>query len=356
MKLRSALLAVPVVLLAIFPGRLAGSDTAPTPIAVERLAWGSLALYSENDKYFAGTDRRYTNGLKISGLTANLRSFESPHLPGPVRWLAQRLSRFVQRDEVPKVGLSLGQNIYTPENTETTAPQPGDRPYAAWLYTGVSFHNYRPSINAYGDRRIPRLDILEINLCVVGPWALGRQIQNGFHDLIGVEHAEGWDNQLKNEPGLNLIFERKWRFRTGDLESDWALEVIPHVGFCLGNVNTQANAGLEVRAGFRLPLDFGTSLIRPTGDSNPLYRSSFNAFVFVAGDGRAVARDITLDGNTFRDGPSMSRENWVADTAYGFGFGGQRWQVVYTQAYRTKEFERQQDGQEFGSLSMSVFF
>jgi lipid A 3-O-deacylase len=270
MKLRFALLAFPVVVMATLPGRLAGADAAPSAVAIERLAWGSLSLYSENDKYFAGTDRRYTNGLKISGLTANLRSFESPHLPGPVRWLAQRLSRFVQRDEVPKVGLSLGQNIYTPENTETTAPQPGDRPYAAWLYTGVSFHNYRPSINAYGDRRIPRLDILEINLGVVGPWALGRQIQNGFHDLIGVEHAEGWDNQLKNEPGLNLIFERKWRFRTGDLESDWALEVIPHVGFCLGNVNTQANAGLEVRAGFRLPVDFGTSLIRPTGDSNPL--------------------------------------------------------------------------------------
>ncbi|MBL9208687.1 MAG: lipid A deacylase LpxR family protein [Opitutaceae bacterium] len=332
------------------------ADASSIPLSIERLSWGSLTLYSENDKYFAGTDRRYTNGLKISGLTANLRSFESQQLPTPVRLLAKSLSRFVKRDEVPKIGLSLGQNIYTPEDTETTLPQPLDRPYAAWLYVGVSFHNYRPSINEYGDRRIPRLDILEINLGMVGPWALGRQIQNGFHDLIGVAHAKGWDNQLKNEPGLNIIFERKWRLRTGDLESDWAIEAIPRVGFCLGNVNTLANAGLEIRGGFRLPLDFGTSLIRPTGDSNPLFRSGFNAFVFVAGDARAIARDITLDGNTFRDSPSISREPFVTDTAYGLGFGGRRWQVVYTQAYRTKEFKIQKDGQDFGSLSMSLFF
>jgi len=335
---------------------LQGRAAPEEPISVERLAWGSFTLYSENDKYFAGTDRRYTNGLKISGLTTNLRSFDTPRSPPAVRWLARRLGRFVERDEIPKLGLSLGQNIYTPENTQITTPQPFDRPYAAWLYTGVSFHNYRLPINAHGDRRIPRLDILELNFGVVGPWALGREIQNGFHDLIGVEHADGWDNQIKNEPGLNIIFERKWRFRTGDLESAWAVEAIPHVGISLGNVFTQANAGVEVRAGYRLPVDFGTSLIRPTGDSNPIYRHRFNVFVFAAASGRAVARDITLDGNTFRDSPSIDRNPWVADTAYGFGVGGRRWQVVYTQAARSEEFKGQDDSQDFGSLSLSVYF
>jgi lipid A 3-O-deacylase len=350
LSLRLAGLLLPATLVAHAAGDL------PAPVEPARIAWGSATLYSENDKYFAGTDRRYTNGLKFSALTANLRTFTQPNLPPYVRWLAQRLSRFVSRDEIPKLGLAFGQNLYTPENTSLTTPQPFDRPYAAWLYGAVAFHHYRPPLNAYGDRQIPRLDILELNLGVVGPWALGRQVQNGFHDLIEVDHALGWHHQIGNEPGLNVVFERKWRLRTGDLDAAWAVEAIPRVGFSLGNVFTHANVGLEFRGGYRLPLDFGTRLIRPTGDSNTVYRFPFNLFVYAGVDGRAVARDITLDGNTFRDSPSIPRRKLVADTAYGVGFGGVRWQVVYTQAYRTKEFEAQRDGQEFGSLSLSVYY
>ena len=38
----------------------------PDALSPTRLRFGSVSLYSENDKYFAGTDEHYTNGFKFS--------------------------------------------------------------------------------------------------------------------------------------------------------------------------------------------------------------------------------------------------------------------------------------------------
>lgn len=155
---------------------------------------------------------------------------------------------------------------------------------------------------------------------------------------------------------MNLIYERKWRYSTGEARTGWGVDFIPRLGLVLGNVSTYANAGFEVRAGSRMPDNFGVNLIRPSSDSNARRRPSFDAFVFFLADGRGVARDITLDGNTFRDSPSVDRKIFVYDYAGGFSFGTRHWQVTYTQARRSKEFDLQDDPQDFGSLSLSHFY
>jgi len=252
--------------------------------------------------------------------------------------------------------LSFGQNIYTPEDTQTTAYQPDDRPYAAWLYGGVALHVLRP--DGFGGRA-PRLDVFELDIGVVGPSARGEQVQNGFHDIIGVPQAQGWDNQIHDEPGVNLVYERRYRFSTAaaDERKGWAADFIPHGGFSLGNVFTYANAGAEIRGGWGLPADFGSSLIRPTGDSNPDgVRAPFGVFLFGAFDARAVARDITLDGNTFEDSPSIDKEPFVADLYAGVGISTPYCQIRYAQAWRTEEFEGQDGGHTFGSLSVTFLF
>lgn len=335
---------------------------APTPDrsvapALERkpLRVGSFTIYSENDKYFAGTDQAYTNGFKFSWLSTDLSSFTDPSVPAPVRGLSRALGRLVPENHPYKLGFSLGQNIYTPVDTATTAYQPGDRPYAAWLYAGIAFHVHYPE--ALGGRA-SRLDVFEINAGMVGPSALGREVQNGFHDIINVDHAEGWENQIGDEFGLNLIYERKYRFSTREARTGWGADFIPHAGFSLGNVFTYANAGAELRAGWRLPADFGSNLIRPSGDSNSgnAPRARFGIFLFGAVDGRAVARDITLDGNTFKDSPDIDKEPFVADLYAGIGINTTHFQLRYAQAYRTREFKGQDDSQVFGSISLTLLF
>jgi len=342
---------------------VAGSDAAvsadspaPDP-AGDRLHFGSISVYSENDKYFAGTDQHYTNGFKLSFLTTDLRSFTGASVPAPVRTMARAFGRLTEPDAAYKLNLSIGQNIYTPENIHSPVFQPNDRPYAAWLYAGAAYQNYRPEHVSRGGLWVPpRLDVFEITVGTVGPAAIGRKIQNGFHDIIGVDHAEGWSNQIHNEPGLNLVFERKYRLSTPSARDGFGADFIPHVGFSAGNIFTYADLGCEVRTGWKLPADFGTNLIRPSGDSNSAVRPHWSAFIFGAVDGRAVARDITLDGNSFRDSPHITKDPFVADWQVGLALGTRHFQITYSQAVRTHEFKGQRKASVFGSISGTFFY
>ncbi len=336
-----------VLLLALLATAAAPLPAADSLPATSPLKFGSLTVITENDKYLAGSDRYYTNGFKLSALSAPLDNFTDVSVPAPVRWVATHLSALVPPGHDAKLGLSLGQNIYTPADIHTPTPNPADRPYSAGLYVGAAFQSY--------DLARGVLDTMDLRLGVVGPAAFGEQIQNGFHDLIHVQHALGWSHQIHNELGLVLTFARKWRRATAGARTGLGADVIPHAAISLGNVVTAAGTGIAVRAGWRLPADFGTDLIYPSGDSNS-DRPGLSAFLFAAADGRAVARDITLDGNSFRSSPSVPKKTFVADLVMGFAVGGKSWQLSYSQAVRTKEFRSQASDDIFGSVSLTFYY
>jgi len=334
--------------------RAAPADPAPTPA---RLRFGSVSVYSENDKYFAGTDQHYTNGFKLSFLSTEIGSFTTDPVPKAVQEIARAINALVPAGHDCKLGLAIGQNLYTPTDISTTAAQPADRPYAAWLYGSAAFQVYQPPPDpASGAFRPAVLDTLEVSVGMVGPGALGRQVQNNVHSVLGIAHANGWKTQIHNEPGLLIGLERKWRFATPSAREGWGADAIPHLGVNVGNIFTYANAGGEVRAGWHLPADFGANLIRPSSDSNTTRRPDWSLFAFAAFDGRAVARDVTLDGNSFRSSPSIPKEAFVGDVLGGVAFGTRHWQVNYAQALRTKEFKGQTKASVFGSLSATFFY
>jgi len=322
-----------------------------------RLRFGSVSFYTENDKYFAGTDRNYTNGFKLSFLTTDLQSLTDDPVPPALQQLARAFGRLVPPGRDYKLGLALGQNLYTPADTAATAYLPHDRPYAAWLYASAAFQVYQaPRVFASGWRAIGRLDTLEFSAGLIGPGALGRQAQNSFHALIGAAHANGWPNQIHNEPGLEVAYERKYRVATPHARDGWGADLIPHAGVTLGNIFAFANAGAEVRAGYRLPADFGTNLIRPSGDSNSQRRPDWSCFAFAAVDGRAVARDATLQGNSFRASAGIGHEPLVGDLLGGFAVGTRHWQFTYSEAARSREFDGQPQRSVFGSISATFYY
>ncbi len=342
---------------------LAGHAIAAEPAAadVEHPArWRDLfrtsafGVVTENDKYFAGTDRHYTNGLKLSFL-GETRVNESPRLVQKIAEYVPTLNNETARKQTYKVGVSLGHNTYTPGDTDTMAPIPGDRPYAGWLYGALTFQAQSD------DARLLR--VVEISLGMVGPSALGRQMQNNFHHLINVERANGWTNQLHDEPGLILSWER--RYRVGKiqlpgpgLESD----LIARVGTSVGNIRTNLAAGFAVLVGWRLPPVFGADLIRPAG-GGLVSAHRFSAYLFGSGETRAVARDIFLDGNTWRDSLSVDKRPVVADLNRGVALRTplarprlKGLQLTYTQNYRTKEFYGQLQRDVFGSVGITFLF
>ncbi len=317
-------------------------------------AGGTVGVYVEND-LFAGTDRYYTSGVKFSWSSHDLAELSDTPYASPFLPLFDILPYINETGYQKNLVLALGQSIFTPDNTETTSLITDDRPYAGWLYLGVGV------VWKNADVR----NSLVFDLGVVGPWSYAQESQRVIHDLRGLDHPNGWDNQLHNEFGATVVYERMWRWPKHDRRSGFDWEFLPHAGAALGNVQTFANLGGELRAGLNLPDDFGTASIATSAStSTPVDgrmgadRSRFDLglYAFARVDGRAVARNIFLDGNTFGDGPSVGHNLFVADLSVGVAINWKNTKLAYALVYRTREFDEQQDAQVFGTVSINLTF
>ena len=335
-----------------------GDARAADPIAPMANAWtaGSLTFITENDKWaFRGEDRHYTNGLRMSWVSDVIH----PTQPSPWHWahaLAAVIPTFDPAGEL-RVGLALGQSVYTPGDDLRRDRILDDRPYAGWLYGGFALINER--------RRQPEgvdtLDTFEVNLGIVGPGAGGRVVQNRWHNLLAVDEARGWSNQLSNEPGFVLFYERKWRDPTNlqtRLIDDLAIDVIPHAAVSLGNIATYVAGGATLRFGRNLDVDFGPPRIRPalSGSGHVRAEDELGWYFFAGSEARAVAYDIFLDGPLLRSSQSVDRKPLVVDLQAGAALTWRSMRVAYTYVVRSREFDGQKSPDRFGAFSLTFGF
>lgn len=345
---------MPRLKLAILLSLVGLSAFAARPVgdSVDR---GTLSIYFEND-LFAGTDRYYTNGAKIGWTSADLEKYSDTPYANPLLPLIDRIPFVNDPNYQKNLAFSLGQNIYTPDDTEAFELVEGDRPYAGWLYLGLGL------VWKNADVR----NSLVLNVGVVGSWSGAEETQRLVHEARGLAVPNGWDNQLHNELGVLAVYERSWRWPKHERRTGFDCEFLPHAGAALGNVYIYANLGGEFRAGLNLPDDFGTATIGPAATtSTPVEgaqratraeRFDFGIYLFARVDGRAVAHNIFLDGNTFGESPSADRKILVADLSVGASLNYHNTKVTYALVYRSEEFEAQKEGQLFGSITLNFPF
>ncbi|MDX5360078.1 MAG: lipid A deacylase LpxR family protein [Alphaproteobacteria bacterium] len=301
---------------------------------------GTLSFVLENDLFY-NADRHYTNGVRASWLSPRRES-------SSLAVRAARLFPLFPETGAVRTEYALGQNMYTPGDITLANPPADDRPYAGWTYASVGL------IAETGSR----LDQLAFSLGVVGPASLAAETQRIVHEMTGADDPRGWKTQLRNEPALVLTYQRSWRGYASETFHGLGIDVTPHAGGALGNVFTYVNAGLTVRFGERLPLDYGPPRIQPSLPGSGFFvpADGFSWYLFAGVEGRAVARNIFLDGNTFRDSRSVDKRVLVGDLQYGLAvmWGGVR--LAYTHVMRTKEFEGQDEPSDFGAFSVSLSF
>lgn len=314
-----------------------------------------VTLQVENDLFspWSNDDSHYTNGLRLSLVTP----LEDDCLglgrqaQGVAAWFApEGTTRTTER-----ISYSIGQSMFTPEDTDTRELVVDDRPYAGWLYVGLAYQaNYERANGSTVQ------DTLALELGIVGPWALGEEVQNGYHDLLGIEKVNGWDNQLKNEPGLNVTLDRKWRTAqaTPFPGTSLSVDAIPFVHANLGNVLTAAGVGTTLRIGQGLRHDFGPPRIRPGQPGSEAFTNDggFAWYLFAGAEGQLVLHNIFLDGNTFRDSHDVDRNLVVGDFQAGFAVIYESWRFTYTHVLRTHEFDEQDEVDQFGALTASFRF
>ncbi|MBN1473570.1 MAG: lipid A deacylase LpxR family protein [Syntrophaceae bacterium] len=318
----------------------------------------TLTVYLENDLFgFKNKDRYYTHGTKISWVSRDLTNYRDA-LPAP-RWIhrmIERLPYLNDPENLRTVSISLGQNIYTPQDKEREDLIRDDRPYAGFTYLGLGLHS----------RNKRYMDTFELNLGIVGRHSYAEDCQKVIHEWIGSVDPNGWKNQLHDEPILNFYLERKWKILQNRNKEGFGFDLIPHIGAGIGNSYTGANLGGQLRFGWNIPNDFGTYLIRPGSDSSaplddndPRFFIPFHRFgihCFLGADGKAIARNILLDGNTFRDSHSVDKKPFVADFIGGIGIIVHQVKITYSYVYRTKEFDEQKEEHIFGAASVSFTF
>jgi len=293
-------------------------------IAAASPTWGQAAeprrvrLTWEND-LFAGTDAHYTNGLAV---TASGPLGSDP-LPAP--FAATR------RDwEV-----TLGQEIYTPEDTSRRTLVRDDRPYAGLAYVRLALLR-RSALRSAEDR-------ISLTLGIVGPASGASATQEFAHDLTGSNPAEGWAHQLRDEPVFMVEYASSFRFaRASPLGLD--VDLTADLGAALGNLSTHAEAGASLRLGFKVPDAYAEAAPVP-----------LRCYLTASARARAVAYDLLLDGNLLRSGGHrVSKRALVAEVSAGLTVAlSDRVSFSYVHTYRTPQFHGQRLGDHFGSLSLA---
>jgi len=320
----------------------AAEATAKPPLD---LRGSEIQIFIENDS-IGGTDRYYTNGLKIGG------GIPADKVSKLFTLAPNTLLDAITDGASNHFGLFIGQNLYTPRNITIATPQPNDRPWAAWAYIGAVAQSVKED----------RLHTVEVDLGFVGSPALGRQVQTFWHEYV-VDAAEpkGWGNQIRAEPGILLTYVHKRRY--GDSNG---IQFVPHAGLSIGTIMTLARAGGIVRFGQNMT-GFGPDGIEPGGamlkntrrQHDEGRRQSWEWFAFAGVDGRLVAHNIFLDGSLFRDGPGIARNDKVYDITAGLSARIDKVRLSVTRIKRSEEFQTPLGGsgkQRFYSINLGIEF
>jgi lipid A 3-O-deacylase len=299
-----------------------------------------------------GRDRHYTNGFKLA--------LTSSQLADDSIWNAPvRLLRSIYVFNRPSAGTDnrlewtpAAQDIFTPQDHTHKIVTPNDRPFAGWLYAGFDW------IQNDNDQEFTSF---EVQAGIVGPWAIGRQVENTFHDIANIGRVHGWRAQLGNEFGAVGFWDRKWRFNH-DLGNGYSWEMIPGVELAAGNIFTYAGVNALLRWGRGLKSNWGPDMIRP-GYAGTSYFSAERGGVqcgfdvYLGTQGRLVAQNIFLDGNTFQNSRSVDKEIAVGDALAGAEvFYKDYFRAGFTFLLRSNEFTKQRGPDTFGGFNISLAF
>ncbi len=304
-----------------------------------------FTLYWDNDgtlpRIGRDTDRFYTNGVGIE-LSFDLRLTD------------ELAARFAPADEWTNprfgAGLAIKQLIFTSSDITDPNPPIDDHPYSGYLYFAFSFQR------ADMDKR----DHFELDLGVVGERSQAEMVQKFIHNAFpNQDDPQGWATQTANELAINFTYERTWKTHRAEI-SGVELEMLPALGFDVGNISTRAKGQVTLRLGHNLPDDFGPASLLGMKDhtvsANDWGEGNFSFYIYASMGMDVVVRDLFLDGNTFATSRSVNSEPFVAQASVGIITRYKGLSLGWSQSYQTENFESQPSGQAWGSIVLGYSY
>jgi lipid A 3-O-deacylase len=275
----------------------------------------------DND-FFTGSDYYYTQGIAFKYANPRLRSF----------FLAKCL--FSLGHSIDHYGLSFHQFCYTPTSIASDNILYGDRPFASCL----SFTSFMNAIDTGRNLSFQT----SLTLGIIGPAALGKEIQSNIHRWVNDPIPKGWQYQVKNDVIINYAMELEKPVLSSPL---WRVGVMG--GAKLGTLNDALNMGVNLLAGhFNDPCRLSA------------LQKKFQYYLFAQAQGNLIGYDATLQGGIFNRDNSyvisardLSHLTLRVDAGITFGIKGINFS--YHQSFLTKEFASGLD-HRWGGLSMLI--
>ena len=268
-------------------------------------SWMSVTL--DND-VFVNEDSGYTNGLYVTHYDVN-ESGRSPNWPD--FWVKPLMWSMPDGEVQSSANVySFGQTLNTAEDLTLHNPPEGSFPYSALLSMNNTYITTRED---YADR-------VSTTIGIVGPLAMGKETQKGFHKIIGAQDPKGWDTQLHNELVFELSRSRVWRSWVSDNDT---MDVLTGGNLSVGTLRSEANTGIMYRYGRNLKKSYPTILLTDNRMSNPTAVDS-GWFVYAGLQAGYTFNQIFTDGNTFRDSRSIDYDhtNTLFSTGFSYAWEG----------------------------------
>lgn len=283
-----------------------------------------LRFNYEND-FFTGTDYYYTQGITI----------ELVH-PGLKKNPFNKLLLF-QRNDKSKYGISFNIFGYTPTSIEKDEILYNDRPFQANMVVKSLVLN----IDSIKKQRIAS----SISAGVIGPLALGKEIQTFIHKQTGDAIPRGWQHQIKNDVILNyqLNYEKAIAKYRNNLLINGIAEAKA------GTLHNKISGGVNFMAGkFIDPYSF-----------SPV-KKKVNFYLYGQGTVTLVGYDAAMQGGLFNRKSVYTLaaneiERFVFRTDIGMMLNIKKVYLSYSQSHLTKEFKKGLT-HSWGGLSLSIAF
>ncbi len=147
-------------------------------------------FHYDND-YFIGTDEYYTQGITLEYVHPSIKKFPLAKL----LWKPYKTA--------PQYGLTFNLLGYTPTSILSDSILYGDRPFNA----NISLKTFSIQVDEEHQQQITTA----FSIGVMGPAALGYQIQDNIHRWLKNDLPHGWQHQTKNDIIINyqLDYEKQ---------------------------------------------------------------------------------------------------------------------------------------------------
>ena len=299
----------------------------------------------ENDVFY-DEDGGYSNGIIFNWGYDDVATLDNTSLPRWISYLTDQTYLTSFEDRKYAVGYTAGHFVQTSTEIKESELIEADAPYVGLLAWAVNGTAYNEVVS----------DDLSLTLGVVGPVAGGEFLQKHIHDWIGANEPMGWDNQINNEFVFRVQAQRLWRNAVVPIVGPIEMDLITGVNAGVGNLLSDANAGLSVRLGQALQSSFSSSSPFITQKLNGLAPSPNGWYLFANVSGGYVVNDIFINGNTFEDSHSVDLTHWQAGVALGAQINLYDWNVIYTMIYTSDQYESQTEDTRFGTISITYHF